>query len=829
MSRQLNSFGFDKPALGYRLDRGHLLSHGLISCYLFNEGGGNPIDLVKCRPGTLNGDVSWTQQSRGTVLASTTAATTNYVNCGLFPASFYTGQTECTIVMGYAKTDVTARVSCVFADSTAGVGANNRILLACPWDDGTVYWQYGNSSVGAGASYGCVTAAGLTFGNDVWVLTASAKNGGKREIWQNGLLRNSNTAAASFIANDSAVYLRLGGNASQSITSDISQYLFFYIYNRCLSAAEIQKLSIDPYQVIQPTVKRNVMVQSPGVYTTVSNTYCTNRAAALSLLWAGFTNMGWFLADNQDASSYRVYGSSGDDGSRIPEYIKINWATANTIYFFANLYWNTNTHIGTAAGASTTTYGVTTSESGFYLWVYGSKNLVSVWTKVASTSTYYHAIFGHLSKRVWTIQTNTIGSCPVGCVSSYFTVNVVDTTEFVPGAYYQIVGQNSEGRNRVQVVSTSLTPTTAYSNNIIPTMTSNTLPSPYVASASGSIAWYAFDFTVAGDSTYWQIAPPCWLQIFLGDANASVVTAYQIYSYIFSYSPNTWTFAGSNTGAFAGEQTTLDSQSNITTWINYENKFFTFSNTIAFKYYRLTVQTINGSSNAIITSLKLYKTIANTGSGGSITIAGLISNNYDMNTNAIIGQTPSAFHSGGQFTCLADAVRTTNNGGYINAIINLIPITSIDPDQRSDNCYILQPLGYTENNGLGAVSVWGYCDQNILLCPTASMNSEDILAVNQRDPIPYENTNTSTGSNDSTHLNDTNKAWATNTWAGKSISILLGQGAGQIRVIASNTSTQIVINTPWVTIPDGSSTYVISDEAYRYMFLTNGYALLENL
>jgi hypothetical protein len=85
---------------------------------------------------------------------------------------------------------------------------------------------------------------------------------------------------------------------------------------------------------------------------------------------------------------------------------------------------------------------------------------------------------------------------------------------------------------------------------------------------------------------------------------------------------------------------------------------------------------------------------------------------------------------------------------------------------------------------------------------------------------------TSTGSNTATTLNDTSgldlsdignpsptmdprKPWATNEWAGWSVKILSGTGAGQVRTVTSNTSTQLTISSPWSTIPDTTSTYEI--------------------
>jgi hypothetical protein len=68
---------------------------------------------------------------------------------------------------------------------------------------------------------------------------------------------------------------------------------------------------------------------------------------------------------------------------------------------------------------------------------------------------------------------------------------------------------------------------------------------------------------------------------------------------------------------------------------------------------------------------------------------------------------------------------------------------------------------------------------------------------------------TSSGSNSSTTLNDTTKNFAVNTWAGASISITGGTGSGQIRIIASNTPTQITVASAWSVTPDATSNYAL--------------------
>lgn len=61
-------------------------------------------------------------------------------------------------------------------------------------------------------------------------------------------------------------------------------------------------------------------------------------------------------------------------------------------------------------------------------------------------------------------------------------------------------------------------------------------------------------------------------------------------------------------------------------------------------------------------------------------------------------------------------------------------------------------------------------------------------------------------------LYDTTQAFTPNLYAGKWIYIVSGTGAGQSRLIASNTATQIVVTSAWATNPSAGSIYAIVSE-----------------
>lgn len=97
---------------------------------------------------------------------------------------------------------------------------------------------------------------------------------------------------------------------------------------------------------------------------------------------------------------------------------------------------------------------------------------------------------------------------------------------------------------------------------------------------------------------------------------------------------------------------------------------------------------------------------------------------------------------------------------------------------------------------------------------------------------------TSTGTNTSTTLNNTGKAWTVNQWTNYQVRITSGTGAGQIRIISSNTATALTVPT-WTTTPDATSVYVIEGcddfiylagngvvAMYRYSISGNAWTLL---
>ena len=143
-------------------------------------------------------------------------------------------------------------------------------------------------------------------------------------------------------------------------------------------------------------------------------------------------------------------------------------------------------------------------------------------------------------------------------------------------------------------------------SDFFPTMTANNAPSPYVVSASSEFAtlqtWRACDNNFTGISNSWATnsVTSGWWKIDLGSGNDEIAKVYTItcldHATGPARAPKDWTFEGSNTGAFAGEETILDTQSGITDWTQAEKKSYPFSNLTSFRYYRWNITANNGDA-----------------------------------------------------------------------------------------------------------------------------------------------------------------------------------------------------------------------------------------
>ncbi|MCC3379014.1 discoidin domain-containing protein [Paenibacillus farraposensis] len=159
---------------------------------------------------------------------------------------------------------------------------------------------------------------------------------------------------------------------------------------------------------------------------------------------------------------------------------------------------------------------------------------------------------------------------------------------------------------------------TEYSENLIPNMTTHTYPSG-VASASNefSYAYRSFDGDFATIESAWgSDENTAWLRYDF--PKPEVIEQYVIYPQTTATdrAPKDWTFEGSNDGV---TWNVLDTQSNITGWVDSTPKKFTFSNSNSYKDYRINITANNGSQILAISELEMMSKVSSStpNTGGS--------------------------------------------------------------------------------------------------------------------------------------------------------------------------------------------------------------------
>lgn len=179
------------------------------------------------------------------------------------------------------------------------------------------------------------------------------------------------------------------------------------------------------------------------------------------------------------------------------------------------------------------------------------------------------------------------------------TLSASDLKKWGNAKWIQITPANTSVECDIIDDSTYVDP----SVNAIPIMTSNTAPSGIAsANSNDTLAYNAFD---NNSFTGWNPTSGTtgWLRYKF--ASAKVINRYAITPQQAARAPKTWTFQGSNDGS---DWTTLDTQTNITGWVdNTPRTPFSFSNTIAYLYYRLNVTANNGDASLMIAELAMYQ------------------------------------------------------------------------------------------------------------------------------------------------------------------------------------------------------------------------------
>jgi len=164
---------------------------------------------------------------------------------------------EITICLGYEKRDATLRNAGVFGSSSTVNTHRMGVLL--PFTDGKVYWDFGGLTEDATRE----SVAGLTTsGYHAWAFTSGPRG---MEIWQDGILRSSNTANPTRVESGDAY--QIGFSAASS--SDLANYYWLFMHRNQLPVNLLRKILLDPYNILcapqVPRIRISPRITSPSL------------------------------------------------------------------------------------------------------------------------------------------------------------------------------------------------------------------------------------------------------------------------------------------------------------------------------------------------------------------------------------------------------------------------------------------------------------------------------------------------------------------------------------------------------------------------------------
>lgn len=176
-------------------------------------------------------------------------------------------------------------------------------------------------------------------------------------------------------------------------------------------------------------------------WTVTWNKSVANTAAAFTEIDTQLVAAGWTVHDDQFAgSSYKVYKSNGESGTKEYAYVKMT-IVSNTIQHDMYQYWSTTAHTGYNRTYPATAYVLTCSASPFTLWFYGNKDEVLLASYVSST--YDYLLFGHIANVVAPTTKTTVTVDTINDTTGQ-QITVSDTSGFSAGDYVCMYGLKTD-------------------------------------------------------------------------------------------------------------------------------------------------------------------------------------------------------------------------------------------------------------------------------------------------------------------------------------------------------------------------------------------------
>lgn len=261
----LNRRGPYKPQLGASIDWGHPLAVGLRGAWFCNEAGGVPTNVVTGRAGTFsgaNGALSWSTGRDGAgLLSGLNGGSENHgLNTNEFAAMAGQFRTAGTIVTRVFLTDPFQ-----FANRKYLAGSVDSSGWECSmqmYTNGNFFCGWVN--VGGGVDYRAIIAtSAANRPQNTWVTYATSwVQGVDTWFYKDGILLQTGTGSGNAATQTGSTTFSLAlfslndnGTINYALSRDCSVPClgdYGLVYDRALSATEMQWLAAAPYAMVMP-------------------------------------------------------------------------------------------------------------------------------------------------------------------------------------------------------------------------------------------------------------------------------------------------------------------------------------------------------------------------------------------------------------------------------------------------------------------------------------------------------------------------------------------------------------------------------------------------
>ena len=223
-----------KPRLGARIQRGHPRARGLVFFPLMNEGTGDKVFDASGNGinGVFSGDVTWVSGKYGSALNF--PGSDDWVDlAGLTP---YASTQPHTYIAWVRPTSLAVYNWVISNDKTDTTNGDSMVIRST----GTIGYFYKGGQL-------VINSVG-TISTNVWTQIALVYNSESVDFYINGVYDSTVAAPGVYTAGNTNPRIGAWGNGAWDFTGAIDLPM---IYNRALSAQEIQQPYIDPFGMFE--------------------------------------------------------------------------------------------------------------------------------------------------------------------------------------------------------------------------------------------------------------------------------------------------------------------------------------------------------------------------------------------------------------------------------------------------------------------------------------------------------------------------------------------------------------------------------------------------